>query len=99
MSVGEPIRIEVAELRRVAMVLIDHLEAVAGPSILVEKDYFWAVDVAERYNPYAEPTTFSLGQLSECVTNLKSIDETNAVSFALVWLSSLLAAAGEGIVT
>jgi hypothetical protein len=99
MSDVEPIRIEVAELRRVAMVLLNHLEEMVGPSISIDMDYFWVVDQAERYNPYEEPTNFSLGQLSECLTNLQAIDETNAVSFGLVWLSSLLVAAGEGIVT
>lgn len=94
----EPIRIELSELRRVSEVLLDHLEAVVGPTVLIEKDYFWAVDAAEKYNAYDEPSTFSLGQLSECLANLESINETNAVSFALVWLSSLLAAVGESTV-
>jgi hypothetical protein len=97
-SSPERIRVELSDLRRASEVLLDHLEAAIGPTLLINKDYFWAVDAAEKYNAYDEPSTFSLGQLSECLANLKSIDETNVISFGLVWLSSLLAAAGEGIV-
>lgn len=98
MSASEPLRVELSELRRASQVLLDHLETVVGPTVLIDKDYFWAVDPSEKYNAYDEPSTFSLGQLSECLANLKSTDETNAISFALVWLASLMAAAGESTV-
>ena len=98
MSASEPIRVQVSELRRASRVLLDHLEEIVGPSVTIDQDYFWVIDPKERYDAYGEPSTFSLGQLTECLANLRATDESNAVSYALVWLASLLTAAGESTV-
>lgn len=56
---------------------------------------FWAIPAEQRFNVYAEPTEFAIGQLSECPDNLGRIVAT---SYALVWLADLLRAAGETVI-
>jgi hypothetical protein len=97
-SASEPIRVELSELRRVSTLLFDQLEKTVGSEVILEKDFYWAVEPDDKYNPYDQPSNFSLGQLSECLTNIKSMSEENVLSFGLVWLSSLLMIIGEIVV-
>jgi hypothetical protein len=97
---ADQVRVPVALLRRASEVLLDHLESVEGDVILIDKDYFWAIVPEQLYNAYAEPSTFTIGQLSECVENLERQveDPSQSISFALVWLADLLRSAGQTVV-
>ena len=90
--------IEVDELRKITDLLFHHLQDVAGGTLRIKAEYFWAIDQNERYEPYTRPSNLSIGQISECIENLRRLNESNAISYGLVWLSSILLAIGEQIV-
>lgn len=96
----QQVEIPVEILRRAADLLLSHLEAVEGPVVAVDKDMFWAIPAEQRNNVYAEPTDFTVGQLTESLQNIDRIVEgsTDATSYALVWLADILRAAGEAVV-
>jgi len=96
---SERIRVPVALLRRASEVLLNHLESVEGDAVLVEKDYYWTIAAEQLYDAYAEPSKFTMGQLSECLENLERVveDPSMSTSFALVWLADLLRGAGQTV--
>lgn len=97
---GQQVQISVEVLRNAADRLLSHLQAVEGPVISFDRDMFWAIPAEQRNNVYAEPTDFTVGQLTESLQNLEPIVEGSspASSYALVWLADLLRAAGEAVV-
>jgi len=96
---AEHVQIPVALLRRASALLLDHLERVEGDAVLLDQDYFWAIAPEQLYEVYAEPTAFTVGQLSECLENLQRVveDPSRSTSFALVWLADLLRSAGQTV--
>jgi hypothetical protein len=96
---SERVRVPVALLRRASELLLDHLESVEGDAVLVDKDYYWAIAPEQLYDAYTEPSTFTVGQLSECLENLEQVveDPSRSTSFALVWLADLLRSAGQTV--
>jgi len=96
----QQVEIRVEVLRRAADLLLAHLEAVGGPVVAVDKDMFWAIPAEQRNNVYAEPTDFTVGQLTESLQSIGRIVEgsSTASSYALVWLADVLRAAGEAVV-
>lgn len=97
---ADRLRVPVALLRRASELLLDHLESVEGDAILLDRDYFWAIAPEQLYDAYTEPSTFTVGQLSDCVENLERLldDPSLSTSFALVWLAELLRGAGQMVV-
>lgn len=63
----------------------------------VPADYYWFIAREKVYDPYAEPAEFTIGQLSDDWAELSGIvaGEKDAMPYALVWLSSVLRAAGD----
>jgi len=96
----ERIRVPVALLRRASELLLQHLESVEGEAVLLDKDYFWEIAQEQLYDVYNEPTTFTVGQLSECLEHVEQLveDPSRATSFALVWLAELLKSAGQTVI-
>jgi len=94
------VEIPVEVLREAAQVLLEHLDAVGGPVIALEEDYYWAISPEQRTDVYVEPTEFTVGQISECLENLGRVIDDPALrtSYGLVWLADLLRAAGEAVV-
>lgn len=92
--------IPVETLRRAAELLLSHLQAVEGPVVALDADYFWAIPARQRNNVDSEPTDFTVGQLTESFQNLSEIVEGSSpvISYALVWLADILRAAGEVVV-
>lgn len=97
---NQQIDIPVDTLRRAAAVLLDRLEAVVGATVALDKDMFWVIPAEHRSNLYADPTEFTIGQLSDSLDTVNRIvdDPTLATSYALVWLADLLRAAGEAAI-
>lgn len=96
----ESITVPIALLRDSASMLIDHLERVAGEEIQLNKDYYWEIPSEQRFDPHAEPLAFTLGQLSECVDNLRRMtsEPSSAVAFGPVWFGELCKTIGEDVV-
>ncbi|HWC22833.1 MAG TPA: hypothetical protein VG502_11085 [Flexivirga sp.] len=97
---AQQIEIPVETLRRAWKLLLSHLEAVEGPVVALNEDLFWSIPAEQRHNVYVEPTTFTVGALSESLHNADHIIQgSSAVStYALVWLADLLRATGESVV-
>ncbi|NTW40619.1 MAG: hypothetical protein HGA44_12155 [Cellulomonadaceae bacterium] len=93
-------RVPVALLRRASDLLLNHLESVAGESVVVDADFFWSIGPEQTFDAFVEPSSFTVGQLSECLEHLERIvdDPSRATSFALVWLSDLLRGAGQAVI-
>lgn len=96
---SERVRVSVDLLRRASEVLLDHLETVEGDAVFLERDFYWVIAPEQLDDVYTEPSTFTIGQLSECVENLEQIAEDPAMStsFALTWLADLLRGAGHAV--
>ena len=96
----QQVEIPVETLRRAADLLLSHLEAIEGPVVAIEKDMFWAIPAEQRNNVYAEPTDFTVGQLTESLQRVDRIvaGSSPVTSYALVWLADILRAAGEAVV-
>lgn len=94
---SERVRVSVDLLRRASEILLDHLETVEGDAVFLERDFYWVIAPEQLYDVYTEPSTFTIGQLSECVENLEQIaeDPARSTSFALTWLADLLRGAGH----
>lgn len=91
--------ISLVALRALTNSLLDHVEEVHGAHIALKHDYFWWTPAPEVYDVNVEPTSFTIGQLSECSENLQQLRaDGHSVSYALVWLSSILRSIGEQVV-
>jgi len=92
--------VTVEHLQRVAAILLRHLEEVSGPEIAFDKDLYWSIPPEQRFNPCAQPSEFTIGQLSECIDELTRIEGNpeQAVSYGLVWLGEVIKAIGEGTI-
>ena len=90
-------QISAGDLRHVVNKLLDHLEDTGHDVLVINKDYYWVISAIQRYDPYKEPTDFTLGQLSDDWSELEKTirGECAPVGYALVWLSAILRAIGE----
>lgn len=90
-------RVETAELRKIAGMLLDHLEKSGVRAVEVPWDYYWDMPDEELYNPHDKPVNLDVGQLSDDWLELGRIGtgEMPPVGQALVWLSSILRAVGQ----
>lgn len=92
-------QVDVANLRRTVGLLFDRLEQSVGPVMPLDHDFFWCVDPEQIYDIYTQRSEFTVGQLSECITQLEEIeaDPSRAVHYALVWVGQLLQALGHQV--
>jgi hypothetical protein len=66
-------KVKVADLRRTANKLFDHLETSGHEDVEVDRDYYWSIPVEKLYAAYEQPSSFTLGQLSEDLQHLEKI--------------------------
>jgi len=90
-------KIEMQKLRDAFKVLTDHVEASGIVAVEIPWDYYWDMRPDVLYDPYKDPTGFEMGQLSEDWEKLCEIASGSEppVGYGLVWLASILRAAGE----
>lgn len=89
------------EIRGITERLLAHLDESGNGSISVEWDYYWNVPPEQRYDPYRQPDQLTIGQLSDDWAELLGIlqNKKPPLAYALVWLSTILRAAGETVVS
>ncbi|MFD0396800.1 hypothetical protein ACFVHI_01775 [Kitasatospora sp. NPDC127121] len=94
---SEPLQIPLDQLRRAFELALHHIEASAGSTVAVERDYFWSVPGDELYDVPNEPKTITIGQLSESWHHLEHLltDPDRIVGYHLVWLADVLRAIGQ----
>jgi hypothetical protein len=94
------VNITVAELRRAANVLFDHLEASGQSEIALTEDYYWDIPEDRLYAREAPPTeTLDLGQLTSDWEELLPVgrDHDPVPSHDLVQLAALLRFVGSKV--
>lgn len=84
--------ISITEIEKVAIMLLASLKKSKGDNIVVEKDLYWSIPVEELYDPYREPSEFTLGQLSDDLQEIKrlSVNPKDAVPYDLERLAMLI---------
>lgn len=94
---AEPLAVPLRGLLTTIELVLGHLEATAGPQVVLDHDYFWSVPPEDRYGVYEEPSEFTVGQLSECLSNIAAVAERGdqTAVYALVWVGEVLQALGE----
>lgn len=97
---SDQVRVPLEVLRRATQVILDQMEDSGVSELTLDKDYFWSIPPDAAYDVYNEPSNLTVGQLTECLDNLKVIvaDPSRSTSFALVWLGELMRAVGQGAV-
>lgn len=90
-------KVSVAELRKAAEILFNHLEGTGQIAIEIDDDFYWQVPASERYDSYKSPENHTIGQLSDDWDEIQKLVRGNRapVGFALVWLASILRRVGE----
>ena len=92
--------IDVARLKIITNALLDHLLEVKGNTVDLSEDYYWEITDDALYNVLQDPTTFTIGQLSDDWETLKKMtaDEDDILTYGLVWVSAIFRAIGESVV-
>lgn len=90
-------KVQIHELRAMADQLLSELAQAGVGEIELKKDYYWSIPSERLYDPYKSPLDLTLGQLSDDLQELRSIQsgERPPLPYALVWLASLLRYVGE----
>jgi hypothetical protein len=93
-------KVKVADLRRAANRLFDHLLESGHEEVDVDRDYYWNIPAEKIYASYEQPSEFTMGQLSEDLQHLEKIasEQNPPIGYGLMWLSSLLRFIGAKIV-
>lgn len=90
-------KIKIEELELITKKLFQHLRNQKILELDINEDFYWNIDFNERYNPYQKPSNLDLGQLEDDWNELCKIinSDSEPISFAFVWLSSILRIIGE----
>jgi len=93
--------IDIGELAEIAARILRHVQEAHGTHIHLDTDFYWNIPSPDCYKPYEEPTNLDIGQLSDDWGELRRIlnGEKEPLSYALVWLASVLRAVGEEAVS
>jgi len=92
--------IDIALLRTITDKLLVRMLDMGITKVELTADYYWDIPPEALYDNYDEPQAFEMGQLSEDLTFVQEVaDGTRPpVSYALVWVASLLKFVGEKVV-
>ncbi|MDF6066846.1 MULTISPECIES: hypothetical protein [Streptomyces] len=93
-------QIPLDQLRRAFELALQHVEASTGNAVTLEHDYFWSTPGDELYDVPNEPSTLTIGQLSESWQHLEDLlaHEDRAVGYHLIWLADVIRAIGHSTV-
>jgi hypothetical protein len=94
--------VQLAELRRIINDLLEHVEQINGPEVVLEQDYYWDLNSEAAYSVTSEaPTSAGLGSLGddwEFLLNLRGGDiKQDGPSLMLVHAAPLLRYIGEKV--
>ena len=90
-------KVKIADLQNATNKIFDYLQEQDVDEIEISEDYYWVIDENELYDPYKEPKTFTLGQLSSDIEDIQKMASGSlpVVGFSLVPLSALFKYIGE----
>lgn len=89
--------VKIEMLKAVTKAIFSHLEKLEINGMDVDKDFYWEISSNQKYDPYGQPSDFTLGQLSEDIQEILAIHSGNnsPSGHALVALGTLLRFMGE----
>jgi hypothetical protein len=83
----------VDHLERALSLLLSKLKDARGTEIELRGDFYWDIAPKELYDPYNDPHTITLGQLSDDLERIEKILETNeGVPYDIKRIASILVA-------
>ena len=84
-------KIKISEIETTVSLLLTMLKDSIGEEIALDNDYYWEILSEDMYNPYVEPTNFTLGQLSDDITEIRRLKTTgDAIGYDLKRISRIL---------
>ncbi len=88
--------ISLRQLRLAADAIFDSLAEQGVDLVEVDIDYFWSIAPEQQFTMDAEPTEFTVGQVSESNQRMSNIvaKRDDPVTYSLVWLADTLRAVG-----
>ncbi len=95
--------IDISVLRTTVDKLFEHLTEVNIEQLEIPYDYYWPIPKEEEYDVYTKPDleALTIGQLSDDWRELNKVATGNheVLGYHFVWLSSILRAIGESMVS
>jgi len=91
--------IKISELELVTEKLFSHLRELSIENVHLSEDYYWDISKEQLYDPVREPSTFSLGQLSEDWNELVELIHGHGepLAYDLTRLAAILRAVGQNV--
>ena len=85
------------EIRSFTECLCDHLEQTGRSTVNLKGDYYWVINPDQLQLLENEPNDFSIGQLSDDLSELRKIsaEDAPAIGHGFVWLGHLLTILGN----
>ncbi|MBE9064063.1 hypothetical protein [cf. Phormidesmis sp. LEGE 11477] len=92
--------VELKEIENALQSIFSHLYSSGMNSVEIGKDFYWHIPKADRYEPYEQPSNFTMGQLSSDLENLNKISsgDEQPLAYSLIWVASILRYLGEEVV-
>ena len=87
-------KVNVNELKKITYLLLSKLKESKGDEIELSNDFYWEISDEELYNPYEEPKSITLGQLSHDLIEIQRLSKSDddAIVYDLKRLSSIFKA-------
>lgn len=85
-------KVNINELQKITNLLLEKLQQSKGNEIELNSDYYWDIAIDEIYNPYNEPTTITLGQISDDLTEINRLlhSDDDIIPYDLKRLASVI---------
>lgn len=89
--------IKASEIRELIELLLEYQKENEKETFRIPYDYYWDIVKEERYAPHEKPSTFTMGQLSWDIENLReTLAKKHDPAFIdFIWLGQILIAIGE----
>lgn len=87
--------VRISDIEKTVALLLGKLKEAKGDEIAIESDYYWDVANGELYNPYSEPKSLSLGQLSQEIDEIQNaLKKGHLIAYDLKKVSSIIKVLG-----
>lgn len=86
-------KINIEQIKEITLLLLSKLQESKGNEIELNSDYYWAFADEEIYNPYEDPKSITLGQLSDELDEIyRLLKSDDTIAYDLKRLSNIFRA-------
>lgn len=86
-------QVNIEEIAEITSLLLSKLRESKSNRIQLHNDFYWDIPAEELYNPYQEPKSITLGQLSDDLKEITRLKNQNdAIIYDLKRVASILLA-------